>query len=46
MLSNYSKFVVPTVALFALVILSFASCGIKKANEEDYIKKPSETHHK
>ena len=45
MLNNNRKLVVPTVALFALVILSFANSSINKAHAVDYIKKPSETHH-
>ena len=45
MLNNYRKLVVPTVALFALVILSFANSATNKAHAVDYIKKPSETHH-
>lgn len=41
----YRKLIIPTAALFAFVVLSFANSAIYKVQAVDYIKKPSETHH-
>ncbi|GAX60800.1 NADPH:quinone reductase and related Zn-dependent oxidoreductases [Candidatus Scalindua japonica] len=46
MLNNiFRKLIIPTIALFVFVVLSFLNSSISKVQAVDYIKKPSETHH-
>ena len=45
MLNIYRKLIIPTVALFVFIVLSFVNSAVNKVQAVDYIKKPSETHH-